>query len=273
MAIAAWHDVGMKLGLLIAALSLGVGCAISGQSRVENLTSGLGDDVVAVVLDLDAGDVYAEHTDGAAEFTQGILWSDVARPIVEESTADHVYTVTVRCPTDAPADACRVDYDLVLPDGIDLTVSTGSGVVDVYGLGGDAIVTVGAGDARVRDVVGAVSVVSSVGDVVVSGTSGRLQVVADNGNVWATGLRANTVNVMATQGAIDVTCVQLTDSLDAVSQTGSISIELPDQAYDVDVYSEEGETNIGVETSETADVRVVATTVEGDIDITVRDVQ
>jgi hypothetical protein len=263
----------MKLGLLIASLSVGVGCAISGQSRVENLTSGLDDDVVAVVLDLDAGDVYAERTDGDAEFTQGILWSDVARPIVEESTVDHVHTVTVRCPTDAPADQCRVDYDLLLPDGVALTVTTGDGVVDLFGIGGSSLVTVGNGDVRVRDVIGGVSVASSMGDVVVSGTSGRVQVVAENGNVWATGLRATAVNVMATQGAIDVGCVQLTESLDAVSQTGSITIELPDQAYDVDVYSELGETSIGVQTSDTAEVRVVATTVEGDIDITVRDEQ
>lgn len=101
-----------------------------------------GGDLVAVRVDLDAGDVALWGGDGARVEGTRIASGPLGSLTVEQRVVDGVLELTARCALLSP---CAVDLDLTVPRELPVEVRTGAGRVRLSGLDGDLSVRVGDG--------------------------------------------------------------------------------------------------------------------------------
>ena len=112
-----------------------------------------------------------------------------------------------------------------------------------------------------------VTINDSVGTVSVDGLAGPITVTAASGHVQGTRLRAATVSVQASAGAIDLSFSTMPTQVTARSRAGAISVEVPGAPYAIDATVNVGAVHINVANDPTAPHRLALTTNVGTITV------
>ena len=145
---------------------------------------------------------------------------------------------------------CRVDYDIAVPAGIDITVGTGSGDVDIVDVAASARLSTGSGNIRVSRLrSGVLDLRTGSGDIDIRGTDGTV--------------------VSARTGSGNVTADFSTPPGDVQARTGSgdVTLRLPSAAYAVDVDTGSGDRTIAVINDPGSARKVLARTGSGNVEI------
>ena len=234
------------LGSLLAAglLLVGVGCEgsfsidfgfLGGEASDEFPLTAAVDDVDTIRVTTDIGHIVVNFDDTLTEAEiNAAVEVRASRDSVAEELLDEVDILVATLASDPgvliveadiPSEGIiAVDFDIVLPAGVNLELATDTGRVEVTGNDGEVVVDTNTGSVAVAD---------NTGDVVVETDTGRVDLTDVTGSIDA---RTET-------GAITVSAVVSDDgSIDVQTRTGGIAITAPDTTNaDLDL-----ETNFGV---------------------------
>ena len=97
-----------------------------------------------------------------------------------------------------------------------------------------------------------VTINDSLGKITIDGISGPISVSAASGHVQGTNLRAATVDVQASAGAIDLAFSAPPTQVTAHSKAGAVSVEVPGGPYAIDATVKVGAVHVNVPDSPTA---------------------
>jgi hypothetical protein len=237
MSIATNTPLPALLFAAIATLAV-TGCAVSldldGDTtvRFEHETVPTGD---LTLVDVDTENGSVEIVDGAGD----AITIRVALRESDEGDADYSVVTEgdrlhVRGECDHRwRDTCQVGFELVMPADIDVDVRTSNGRVAVDGL------------------------------------AGAVDVETDNGAIDGERLESRAVAARTDNGRIGLSFAVAPESVDAVTDNGSISLRLPDDRarYDVAAESDNGSVDVDVRTDSSAERLIVAESDNGAIDI------
>ena len=142
--------------------SLAAGCVVQGQ--VDSDAVSFSEEISAVVIDTDAGEVRVVGADMVgAELYRTRTWTGSRTPDVDAWVVDGVLYVEARCPSVTLG--CSVDHELVVPSDATIEVLTGAGSVVARGVRG-AWVETGSGDVALTNIAGRIWVDTGSGGVV-----------------------------------------------------------------------------------------------------------
>ncbi|WP_116247036.1 DUF4097 family beta strand repeat-containing protein [Nocardiopsis sp. FIRDI 009] len=200
---------------------------------------------------------------------------------------------------------CAVDYDVTVPEGTEVTVSTVSGRVRVENVNGTLDLSSTSGAVVVRGNVGDVAASSTSGAVELSGVEGAVAARTTSGGITASGageaLSAESVSggvdvsgfaarvveaastsgsvavgggfesaeVSTTSGGVEVVTDEPFTLLSVDSTSGSVRLRVPEGSYTVTGESTSAGRDIGVDTSPDAGARIDVNTVSGSVDLQV----
>jgi hypothetical protein len=102
----------------------------------------------------------------------------------------------------------------------------------------------------------AVKLRNTGGDVTVTGLAGALDLTADGGKVRASGLTTRSFTAKADGGTVDAAFTTAPDLVDIDSAGGSVTAQLPDDAYAVDASTDGGSQRVQVRTDPAAPHKV-----------------
>lgn len=123
---------------------------------------------------------------------------------------------------------CSVSYDLVVPAGVRVEGSAGSGSVRVSGA--DAVdVEVGSGSIEARDVAGAVRASTNSGSVRLERVGGAVTALSSSGTVSGRDL-AGPVDASSSSGDVDLTLTR-PQNVHAVASSGDVDVTVPPGRY------------------------------------------
>src|SRR5215469_1670053 len=130
-----------------------------------------------VAVDASEGDVTVKGWDSnrVELVTRKTAWSsnDFARIwTTVDATSDHV---SVSENSRSNCMTCGVSYELHVPNGAHVTVSTASGDVDVRGISGPVRVDASSGDIEIHDIGGQVRAHTGSGDINISNVASSLE--------------------------------------------------------------------------------------------------
>ncbi|MFI6576106.1 DUF4097 family beta strand repeat-containing protein [Nocardiopsis sp. NPDC050513] len=198
---------------------------------------------------------------------------------------------------------CAVDYDVTVPEGTEVAVSTVSGRIRVENVDGRLDLSSTSGDVVVSGNVGDVAASSTSGGVELSGVEGSVEAETTSGGVLASGagesLSAQSVSgavdvsgftarsveaastsgtvvvgggfasaeVSTTSGSVEVATEDAFDRLSVDSTSGAVRVRVPDGVYAVTGESTSGGRDIGVDTSSDAEARIDVNTVSGSVSV------
>lgn len=207
------------VGLLTLGLAVGTVPEMVRDSQTQSFAVPEGTRELRIVGDV--GDVDVRGV--AAGLPTGISaekhWS-FREPHARAETSDGVTTLTMDCPGFPALGQCYADWDVAVPEDLDVVVRTSVGDVDAAGLVGDVVVR------------------SSVGAVAVTGTPSSLDV--------STGV-----------GDVDAVLTTPAEQVLVRSGVGDVHVTLPgDVAYDLRTKGMEP-ADVRVDTSSTSDYEVV----------------
>jgi len=130
-----------------------------------------------------------------------------------------------------------VDYELVVPRGVTLSGSSGSGTVVVQGVR-EVDVELGSGDVRVRDVSGPVDARTGSGEVTLVRVVGPVDVESSSGSISGSGLAGPVVaDTSSGDVALELTRPQ---EIRASTSSGDVDLTVPAGRYRVDTGDDEG---------------------------------
>lgn len=92
----------------------------------------------------------------------------------------------------------------------------------------------------------AVTVIDDGGEVTVSGIAGAIDVTDSAGHVEGRALRAPTVHVQASAGAVNLTFATPPDDVTAHSNAGEVTVAVPDGTYSVDASTKAGARTVNI---------------------------
>ncbi len=190
---------------------------------------------------IEAGDV--PEIEVTAEISDGLRATGESQRVV-----DGVLQLRATCPNFG-SDWCRVDYTVIVPADVDVTVRADDGSVDVVG------------------VTGAVDVDNDNGSIDLVDLTGPVAVANDNGRITAVGLASATVDADNDNGRIELTFVDPPQTVVGSNDNGSIEVVVPDAgvAYDVALQSDNGSTTIEVPTDPDSPRTITLQTDNGDL--------
>lgn len=198
------------------------------QTQTDTKTYDVDADV-QVAVDASEGDVTVRgwDSDKVELVSKKSAWSsdDFSRmDTTVDAKSDHVSVAegTLAC------DNCGMSYELHVPTGAHVTISTASGDVDVRGIGGPVRVDALSGDVEIHQIGGQVFARTTSGDISVSSVATSLDAYSSSGDIEAKDLTADTA-LVTDSGSIDAAF----DSWSAVHQvrmkssSGDVSITVP----------------------------------------------
>lgn len=145
-----------------------------------------------------------------------------------------------------PTDDCWIDYEVVVPEGVQVDGLVESGNAEVSGAG-EVNIQSSSGDVTVTDASGAVNVEASSGNVELDSVGGTAQVKASSGNVTVGLDTAADVRVEASSGNVDVTVPDASYRVEASTDSGDVDNELgSDDAagHHLDLHTDSGNINV-----------------------------
>jgi len=181
-----------------------------------------------------------------AEFSRGLFGLDESA-----ETVDDELQIDADCPV--MGEWCWVNYEITVPRGIDVVVSTSNGRVVV------------------SDVDGSLDIDTDNGRVELTAVSGNVRARGDNGRIVGTDLRSAVVDADTDNGSIELVFTAPPESVIASTSNGSIELALPDVEGDYNVLAPSTD-NGGYEieiASDPASERVIQTSTDNG-NITIR---
>jgi hypothetical protein len=145
-----------------------------------------------------------------AEFSRGLFGLDESIETVGEELQ-----IDADCPV--MGEWCWVNYEITVPRGIDLVISSNNG------------------RAVVTDVDGSLDIDTDNGRVELTAVSGTVRARGDNGRIVGTDLRSAVVDADTDNGSIDLVFTEPPESVIASTSNGSIELALPDVEGDYNV--------------------------------------
>ncbi|WP_405721418.1 DUF4097 family beta strand repeat-containing protein [Streptomyces sp. NBC_00046] len=141
---------------------------------------------------------------------------------------DGTLTLGVKC--EALISDCQAEHQVKVPRGVAVVVEGDNGKVVASGF--RTPLTLGADNGRVT----------------VRDSTGPLELKSDNGDIVAEGISAKSVSARSDNGRIRLGFTAVPDLVDAVSDNGAITIDLPGGAtkYTVDATADNGRTSVEV---------------------------
>lgn len=215
-------------GAVCAAVAVAVpaACVALDQQYHTTVSYGAGQAAVTtLVVDDSSGNVQVTGGASALSVTEHQSYRD-APPASTHSVSDGTMTLDFRCPTDD----CGIDYDVQVPNGI------------------------------------AVQITSSAGDVTLDKVGGNIKVTSDAGDITATGLTARTARFNDSAGDLLIGYAAVPGSVFANSEAGDVTVFLPGSGfYKVAADSDAGTVHVTVPQSGTAPNSITATSDAGDV--------
>ncbi len=188
----------------------------SGIRRIMITTDNGDVDVDAGTGDIEIDALIAEHDKGDGEWTVDV--------------AGDTLVVTGTC--DAGwFDRCAVGFRITVPAGLDVTVQTNNGDIDLQGL------------------------------------SGSIDLTTNNGEIDGTRIDAGSVQATSDNGDVNLTFSTAPDDVVAYSDNGDVTIEVPptDDDYQVDASSDNGHVQVAVPTDPQAQRTINAESGNGNV--------
>ena len=168
------------------------------------------------------------NSDKVELVTEKSAWSsdDFSRlTTTVDADADHVSVsedAPVRC------DNCGMSYELRVPTGAHVTISTASGDVDVRAVGGPVRVDASSGDVEIHQIGGQVFARTTSGDISVSDLASALEAYSSSGDIEAKNLMADTA-LVTNSGSIEAYFDRFSSvhQVRMKSSSGDVSITVP----------------------------------------------
>ncbi|MEV0843927.1 DUF4097 family beta strand repeat-containing protein [Actinocatenispora sera] len=245
----------VRSGLVVAALLVAgvalTGCdmnvGLSGDSTHSARSFDLSGDAVTVLVDNDVTLVR-----GRAGTVQVQRWlTGKARD--RATWRLHGDELRVTAPCVGVNLNCEAKYQVAVPPGVKVSLSTTYGDVVANGLGND------------------LNVVSEHGDLSLTKLSGQIRASTDYGNVTARRLGSGDVMAESDSGDISLGFADAPTRVAARSSYGNILLTVPDSAYHVTTGTKYGEVNSQLTDNDSAKRTLVATTDNGDVTISTGD--
>ncbi|GAA1026813.1 hypothetical protein GCM10009565_46220 [Amycolatopsis albidoflavus] len=183
-----------------------------------------------VALTVAAGEVTVQAGDDDEVVVQQRLTWSVTPPVVRKSWQGNRLAITADCPQSLPFQGCSAALVLRVPARTSIEATTAGG-----------------GALTMRDL------------------RGPLRLNTSSGTVTGTGLRSPRVDVQAGSGPVSLGFALAPDVVRAAATSGAVDVELPADAYAVQISSVTGRNKIGVRQSPGSTHRIVLGTVTGDL--------
>lgn len=279
----------MWLGIVVAVAALVAGVAaalggvpVGGEERapqrfdgaervvIENRTPG---EVTVTGADTDAVEV-------RAELNRSLLFEP------DESLDERGGEVRAEASCQAALmSACSVDYEVVVPEGTDVEVSTADGEVELVGLDGAVRAETVSGPIEAEDLGGDVRLEAVSGPIDLTGASGSVEARSVSGPIEMEDVEADrviaestsgpveiegafsTAELESTSGTVEVETREGFESLRAESTSGNIEFRVPAGAYDVQTETTSGDADVEVRDDAAADSMIRASTTSGNVEI------
>ncbi|WP_049569246.1 DUF4097 family beta strand repeat-containing protein [Nonomuraea sp. SBT364] len=154
---------------------------------------------------------------GQIRILRWMRWSK-EKPTVSEDWDGRTLRLDASCPGTGFLDGpiCDVEYQIMLPQDVDLEATTSAGGISVDDM---------AGDVRIDTVSGRIHL---------SDLPGALHARSGSGSFWGSALRSERVDVEIGSGDLDLSFMKPPGQVRAIVRTsGDIRMDLPPAAYDV----------------------------------------
>jgi hypothetical protein len=229
--------LGLGMALVLVGLgSLTVVSQFFRRTSTETTTTTVTEQVHQVVARTDIGDVSVHEGDpGQPLVIRRILTWSFNRPTAEVAQHGSRVEIVGRCPTIGFSFGhCAVNFDVTLPRGTSVVLT------------------------------------SQTGDVTASGIGGTLEATTDTGNVDLRDLRSERVTATSSTGDVAVTLLTAPRSVRTGTSTGDVRVRVPADgtAYQVTANTSVGDRTVHVPTDPVSPRTINASTSVGDLVVT-----
>ena len=169
------------------------------------------------------------------------------------------------------AGTCSLAYNIAAPAGLPLTVSDGSGNLNVSGFGGHITLSAGSGGLDASRLAGTISLSNGSGDITASGLDGgSVELSNGSGNIVINGLAATDVVGDDGSGNITLTFTKIPRRVDVTDASGDITLVLPrgPAYYHVEASSESGNASVSVNRRLSSSYVIIASSGSGNVTVT-----
>ena len=275
----------------IAAVALSALAARAGawpmQTQTETKTYDVDSDA-QIAVDASEADVTVKgwNSDKVELVTKKTAWSsdDFANMnTTVDATADHV-SISENAVSNCVN--CGFSYELRVPTGAHVTVSTASGDVDIRGIAGPVHVDASSGDLEIHEIGGQVYAKTQSGDINISNVASSVAAYDSSGDIDAKGLTSDAA-LVTDSGSVDAAFDRFTSvhQVRIKSASGDVSITVPRGAgFTIDASTSSGsmDSNLQLPIHErdsgatvhaqvgSGGAAVQLDTASGDIDVTMR---
>ncbi|MGW3349829.1 DUF4097 family beta strand repeat-containing protein [Nonomuraea rubra] len=229
----------MKRAAVIAGL-LGVSAALTGcgagfTEETDTVSYEVGDDVRALRVEADSGTIeVVESQRRGVQVTEQLVWRK-NKPKTGHQVQGGTLVLSYECPAavgfGAVATSCDVNYRVEVPRGLSVKVASDSGTLTLKGL------------------------------------SGALDALSDSGAIEAEGLAVRQVVAKTDSGDVELAFTGAPDRVTVSSDSGRVTIGVPQGAYDVVATTDSGAKDIKVDTDPSAPRRIELTSDSGDLEV------
>lgn len=218
------------VGGVLTALLLSIGSLTIADTMgraVDTAAVSFPSSIRKVVIDVDHGSIVLRGSDredirGEREVTRGLQV-----PAYDETVTGDTLTIESACPVVVSV-WCEVGYDLDVPAGVDLDLTSGAGRIEARGFTGSTRIKSGAGTIRVDDL------------------TGRLDMRSGAGSVNATRLKSPLVSALSGAGSVNLEFAEAPQGITAEAGAGSVDIEVPRDGATYRIDTEDGEKRLTV---------------------------
>jgi hypothetical protein len=215
------------------------------ESRVETFDA---QDITSIDVDNDAGAVSIEGADVDTITVRARIGHGLRRSGSSVGLDGSRLVIHGSCPIFG-SEWCDVRYTIQVPRGIDVQVTGDNDGISISNMSG------------------AVELHSDNGSIRASDLQGDVQLSSDNGGIRATGLSGDSVSADTDNGSVTIEMIDAPRTVQATSANGSVTIVVPrgDQAYAVDITTDNGQVDNQLRTDSTSDRRVVVRSDNGSV--------
>jgi len=217
---------------------------------------------------IDNADATVSPGSGDQISLSGTLQGSLARPSFSWRSAASGLALRSQCWS--WAGFCSLEYSITAPAGLPLTVSDGSGNLNVSGFGGRVTLADDSGNLGASGLAGTISLSGGSGNITASGLSGgRVRLSDGSGDIVVSGLAATDVVGNDGSGDLTLTFTKVPRQVNVTDGSGDITLVLPrgPAYYHVEANSESGSTNVSVNRRQSSPYVIIASNGSGNITI------
>jgi len=225
-------------GTRLITLGLGSGNASAGPQVVTTRTVTVPQPVTSLTVQSDGGQVQvaAGHV-RRVQYAETIMYDQGDGPpaVAQSVSGGHLSLSDPACATSD----CSVNFSLIVPFGVTVSVATQGGPAAVSGVAGANLDT-GGGPARVSQIRGPLTASTDGGPLVVLGVTGRLSADTGGGNLLAQDVTAATATISTGGSPAMVTFAAAPASVSVSTDGGPAILAVPGGPYAVAADSDGG---------------------------------